>query len=147
MPRPPSTFWGRVQGMWSGPKRSTAGEAFDLSSLELPGSQLELLKALKTTGKPLIVVLISGKPLALPWVKENADAFLVQWYAGEQQGNTLADILLGDVNPSGRLNVSFPRSTGNTPCYYNYYPTDREYGNDHGGTPEDPALHYVFESP
>ena len=136
-----STFLGR------GPKRSTAGEAFDLSSLELPGSQLELLKALKATGKPLIVVLISGKPLALPWVKENADAFLVQWYAGEQQGNTLADILLGDVNPSGRLNVSFPRSTGNTPCYYNYYPTDREYGNDHGGTPEDPALHYVFESP
>lgn len=136
-----STFLGR------GPKRSTAGEAFDLSSLDLPGRQQQLLEALKATGKPLLVVLISGKPLAMPWVKDNADAFLVQWYAGEQQGNTLADILLGNVNPSGRLNVSFPRSTGNTPCYYNYYPTDREYGNDHGGSPEEPALHYVFEKP
>lgn len=101
-----STFLGR------GPKNSTTGEAFDLSSLELPGQQLKLLKEMKATGKPLIVVLISGKPLALPWVKENADAFVVQWYAGEQQGNSLADILTGKINPSGRLNVSFPRSTG-----------------------------------
>ena len=136
-----STFLGR------GPKKSTAGEAFDLSSLELPGKQGELLKALKATGKPLVVVLISGKPLAMPWVKENADAFIVQWYAGEQQGTSLAQILTGKVNPSGRLNVSFPRSTGNTPCFYNYYPTDREYGNDHGGSYEEPALHYVFEKP
>lgn len=136
-----STFLGR------GPKNSTAGEAFDLSSLELPGKQSELLKALKATGKPLVVVLISGKPLAMPWVKDNADAFVVQWYAGEQQGTSLAQILTGKVNPSGRLNVSFPRSTGNTPCYYNYYPTDREYGNDHGGSYEQPALHYVFEKP
>lgn len=136
-----STFLGR------GPRNSTSGEAFDLSSLELPGRQLDLLKALKATGKPLVVVLIAGKPFALPWVKENADAFVVQWYGGEQQGNALADILTGEVNPSGRLNVSFPRSTGNTPCYYNYYPTDREYGNDRGGTPDAPAMHYVFESP
>ena len=56
----------------------------------------------------MIVVLIAGKPLAMPWVKENADAVLVQWYAGEQQGCTLADILLGKVNPSGKLNVIFP---------------------------------------
>lgn len=136
-----STFLGR------GPRNSTAGEAFDLSSLDLPGRQLDLLKAVKATGKPLVVVLVSGKPLALPWVKENADAFLVQWYGGEQQGNSMADILLGNVNPSGRLNVSFPRSTGNLPCYYNYYPTDREYGNDRGGTPDAPAMHYIFEKP
>lgn len=136
-----STFLGR------GPKNSTTGEAFDLSSLELPGQQLKLLKKLKATGKPLVVVLISGKPLALPWVKENADAFVVQWYAGEQQGNSLADILTGKINPSGRLNVSFPRSTGNTPCFYNYYTTDREYGNDRGGSPDSPAMHYIFEKP
>ena len=74
----------------------------------------------------MIVVLITGKPLVLSWAKENADAILVQFYAGEQQGNSMAEILLGKVNPSGRLNISFPRSTGNTPCYYNYYPTDRE---------------------
>lgn len=136
-----STFLGR------GPVKSTSGEAFDLSSLELPGCQLELLKAVKSTGKPIVVILVSGKPMCLPWVKENADALLVQWYAGEQQGNAAADILIGAVNPSGRLNVSFPRSTGNLPCFYNYYPTDREYGNDRGGTPSEPAMHYVFESP
>lgn len=136
-----STYLGR------GPRNSTAGEGFDLSSLELPGRQLDLLKAVKATGKPMVVVFIAGKPLAMPWVKDNADAVLVQWYAGEQQGNSCADILLGRVNPSGRLNVSFPRSTGNNPCYYNYYPTDREYGNDHGGSLEKPALHYIFEKP
>ncbi|MCD7900369.1 MAG: glycoside hydrolase family 3 C-terminal domain-containing protein [Bacteroides sp.] len=125
----------------------TSGEGFDLSSLDLPGKQLELLKAIKATGKPLIVVLITGKPLVLSWVKENADAVLVQFYAGEQQGNSMADILVGNVNPSGRLNISFPRSTGNTPCYYNYYPTDREQSFDQGGSLENPAGHYVFEKP
>lgn len=129
------------------PRQSTAGEGFDMSSLDLPGRQLDLLKAVKATGKPMVVVFISGKPLAMPWVKENVDALLVQWYGGEQQGNTAADILLGNVNPSGRLNVSFPRSTGNTPCYYNYYATDKEYGSDHGGTYDEPATRYVFESP
>ena len=136
-----STFLGRS------PKYSTAGEGFDLSSLELPGKQEELLKAIKTTGKPMIVILIAGKPLVMSWAKENADAVLTQWYCGEQQGNSLADILTGKVNPSGRLNVSFPRSTGNTPCFYNYYPTDREYLNDKGGSYEEPGLHYVFEKP
>ncbi len=136
-----STFLGR------GPKYSTSGEGFDLSSLELPGKQEELLKAVKATGKPMIVVFIAGKPLAMPWVKENADAVLVQWYGGEQQGNSLADILLGKVNPSGRLNVSFPYSTGNTPCFYNYYPTDREQIFDSGGSYEEPRGHYIFEKP
>ena len=136
-----STYLGR------GPRKSTAGEGFDLSSLELPGRQLDLLKAVKATGKPMVVVFIAGKPLAMPWVKENADALLVQWYAGEQQGNSAADILVGNVNPSGRLNVSFPRSTGNTPCYYNYYKTDREQIFDRGGSYEEPAGHYIFEKP
>lgn len=137
-----STYLGRD------PKYSTAGEGFDLSSLELPGKQPELLRRLKELGKPMVVTLISGKPLVMTWAKEHADAVLVQWYAGEQQGNALADILLGNVNPSGRLNVSFPRSTGNTPCFYNYYKTDREYGrSDRGGTYDEPARHYVFERP
>ena len=112
-----STFLGR------GPRYSTAGEGFDLSSLELPGKQMELLKAVKATGKPMVVVFISGKPLVMTWAKENADAVLAQWYAGEQQGRSMADILVGNVNPSGRVNVSFPRSTGNTPCFYNFLRT------------------------
>ncbi len=136
-----STYLGRS------PKYSTAGEGFDLSSLELPGKQAELLKAIKATGKPMIVVLIAGKPMVMSWAKEHADAVLVQWYAGEQQGNALADILVGNVNPSGRLNVSFPRSTGNTPCFYNYYPTDREQQFDSGGSYEEPKGHYIFEKP
>lgn len=126
---------------------NTAGEGNDLSSLDLPGRQMDLLRAVKATGTPLVVVLISGKPFAMPWVKDNADAFLVQWYGGERQGLSLADILLGQVNPSGRLNVSFPRSTGNLPCFYNYLPTDREYYGGHGGTYEAPRERYVFEPP
>lgn len=125
----------------------TSGEGFDISSLELPGKQLELLKAVKQTGKPLVVVLITGKPLVMSWAKEHADAVLVQFYGGEQQGNSMADVLLGHVNPSGKLNVSFPRSTGNTPCYYNYYPTDREQVFDKGGSYEEPGGHYIFEKP
>lgn len=136
-----STYLGRS------PKNVTAGEGFDLSSLELPGKQNELLKAIKATGKPIIIVLIAGKPMVMSWAKENADAVLVQWYGGEQQGTSMADILLGKVNPSGKLNVSFPRSTGNTPCYYNYYPTDREQQFDSGGSLEEPKGHYVFEKP
>lgn len=136
-----STYLGRS------PKYSTAGEGFDLSSLDLPGSQQKLLEEIKKTGKPMVVVFIAGKPLALPWVKEHADALLVQWYAGEQQGRTLADILLGKVNPSGKLNISFPRSTGNTPCFYNHFITDRNEPFDKPGSPDDPKGHYIFDAP
>lgn len=136
-----STFLGR------GPKRSTAGEGFDLSSLELPGKQLELIEAVKATGKPMIVTLITGKPLVMTRVQEIADAVLVQFCGGQEQGNAMADVLLGNVNPSGKLTVSFPKSTGNTPCFYNHYPTDREEPFDYPGTYENPGLHYIFESP
>lgn len=108
------------------PTHSTAGEGFDMSSLELPGKQLDLIKAVKKTGKPIVVVLISGKPLVMEWVKNNVDAVLVQWYAGEKQGDSAAEILTGKVNPSGRLNVSFPLSTGNIPCFYNRYPSNED---------------------
>jgi len=136
-----STFLGRS------PHNSTAGEGFDLSSLELPGSQQDLLKAIKATGKPFIVVFIAGKPLAMPWVKENANAVLAQWYGGERQGRTLADILTGAVNPSGKLNVSFPRSTGNSPSYYNHFATERNEPFDSPGSPEQPRGHYIFDRP
>lgn len=95
----------------------------------------------------MIVVLITGKPLVMTWAKENADAVVLQFYGGEQQGNAMADVLFGNVNPSGRLNVSFPRSTGNTPCFYNYYPSDREQVFDKGGSYDDPNGDYIFEKP
>lgn len=129
------------------PQNQTSGESFDLSSLELPGVQQQLLEAVKATGKPMIVAFISGKPLAMPWVKENADAVLVQWYGGEKQGQSLADVIVGKVNPSGKLNVSFPRSTGNTPCFYNYNVTDRESIYDGGGSPSHPDRRYIFDKP
>ena len=81
-------------------KNVTSGEGFDLSSLDLPGKQLDLLKAVKATGKPVVVVLITGKPLVMTWAKEHADAVVLQFYGGEQQGNAMADVLLGKVNPS-----------------------------------------------
>jgi beta-glucosidase len=123
----------------------TCGEGFDLSQVELPGMQEKLLKELQKLGKPLIVVLISGKPAAIPWVKENADAILVQWYGGEQQGNALTDVLLGKVNPSGKLNVSFPQSTGHLPCYYNYLSGDKGFYHQ-PGSPDKPGRDYVLSS-
>lgn len=135
-----STFLGR------GGDKNTAGEAYDLSSLELPGRQLDLIKAVKAIGKPMIVVFITGKPLVMTYVQENADAALVQFCGGEQQGAAMADVLLGNVNPSGKLTVSFPRSTGNTPCFYNHYLTDRDFW-DQPGTPADPKMRYIFDIP
>jgi beta-glucosidase len=137
---------GTESGTFSDNENATCGEGFDLSDLKLPGVQEELIKAIKATGKPIIVVLVSGKPLAIPWVKENADAVLVQFYGGEQQGNALADVLLGKVNPSGRLNVSFPQSVGHLPCYYNYNPSDKGHYHEHGSL-EKPGRDYVFSNP
>ena len=137
---------GTSSGTFSDNKNATCGEGFDLSDLKLPGVQEDLIKEIKATGKPLIVVLVTGKPLAIPWVKEHADAILLQFYGGEEQGNALADVLFGKVNPSGRLNVSFPQSVGNLPCFYNYKPSDKGLYKVHGST-EKPGRDYVFSSP
>ena len=124
----------------------TCGEGYDLSDMTLTGAQEELIKAIHATGKPVIVVLLSGKPFAMPWVKENIPTILVQWYPGEQGGNALYDVLFGEVNPSGKLNYSFPKSTGNMPCYYNHLPTDRGFYHQ-PGKPNQPGRDYVFETP
>lgn len=124
----------------------TCGEGYDLSDMTLTGAQEELIKAIHATGKPVIVVLLSGKPFAMPWVKENIPTILVQWYPGEQGGNALYDVLFGEVNPSGKLNYSFPKSTGNMPCYYNHLPTDRGFYHQ-PGKPNQPGRDYVFDTP
>lgn len=124
----------------------TTGEGYDLSDLKLPGVQEELIRAVRLAGKPIVVVLVTGKPFALQWVKQNADAVVVQWYAGEQEGNSIADILLGRVNPSGKLPVSFPQSVGHLPVYYNYLPTDKGYYKSPGSV-EKPGRDYVFSTP
>ena len=134
---------GTESGTFTDNKNATCGEGFDLSDLKLPGVQEDLIKEIKATGKPIIVVLLAGKPLAIPWVKENADAIVVQWYGGEQQGNALADVLFGKVNPSGRLNVSFPQSVGQLPCFYNYRPSDKGFYHQPGSL-DKPGRDYVF---
>lgn len=97
-----------------------SGEGFDRSNLDLLGSQLELLKAVKDTGTPVILVTIKGRPLNLNWAEDNIPAIVDAWYPGQEGGNAIADVLFGDVNPAGRLTVSVPKSVGQLPVYYNY---------------------------
>lgn len=101
------------------------GEAASRSSLDLPGRQLELVQAIYATGKPTVVVLVNGRPLSIGWVVNNVPAILESWMGGSQSGNAIADILFGDVNPSAKLPVTFPRSVGQVPMYYNYMNTGR----------------------
>ena len=96
-----------------------AGEGFDRASLELLGLQNELLRAVKATGKPVVVVYVEGRPLDKNWAAEKADALLTMWYPGGEGGTALADVLFGDYNPAGRLPVSVPRNVGQLPVYYN----------------------------
>ncbi|MGO4303611.1 beta-glucosidase BglX [Cupriavidus sp. RAF12] len=110
-----------------GESRGMSHEASSRTSLSLPGSQQTLLKALRTTGKPLVVVLMNGRPLTVNWEKENADALLETWYAGTEGGHAIADVLFGDENPSGKLPISFPRSLGQIPTYYNHLRIGRPF--------------------
>lgn len=96
-----------------------SGEGFDRATLTLLGKQNELLRALKATGKPLVVVYIEGRPLDKLWASENADVLLTAFYPGQQGGMAIADVLFGDYNPAGRLPMTIPRSLGQIPIYYN----------------------------
>ena len=96
-----------------------AGEGYDRATLDLLGQQNELLKAVRSVGKPVVVVYIEGRPLDKNWASEKADALLTMWYPGGEGGTALADVLFGDYNPAGRLPVSVPRSVGQLPVYYN----------------------------
>ncbi|ANE51042.1 beta-glucosidase BglX [Flavisolibacter tropicus] len=102
-----------------------SGESASRSDITLPASQLELLKALKKTGKPLVVVVMSGRPLALNWEAANANALLQGWFGGHEFGPALADVLFGNYNPSGKLTMTFPRNVGQVPIYYNHKTTGR----------------------
>ncbi|HEX8847177.1 MAG TPA: glycoside hydrolase family 3 N-terminal domain-containing protein [Pyrinomonadaceae bacterium] len=108
-----------------GEHKDMSGEAASRSSLDLPGRQLDLIKAVHETGKPYVVVLMNGRPLTINWVAENSPAILEAWFAGTQAGNAIADLLFGDANPGGKLPVTFPRAVGQIPLYYNYKNTGR----------------------
>lgn len=125
---------------------STSGEGIDLNDISLTGAQEQLIQAVCNTGKPVVVILVAGKPFAIPYVKENVPAVLAQWYAGEQAGHSIASILFGDVNPSGKLTFSFPQSTGHLPVFYNHLSTDKGYYKEPGSY-DKPGRDYVFSSP
>lgn len=97
-----------------------SGEAASRSSLKLSGGQEELLEAVAATGKPVVLVLINGRPLDISWAAEHVSAILEAWYPGNEAGNGIADVLFGDANPAGHLPVSWPRKSGEVPLYYNH---------------------------
>ena len=108
-----------------GETREMSGEAESRSMLDLPGKQEELIEAIKATGKPFAVVLFNGRPLAIEKAVADSPAVLEAWFGGVEAGNAVADVLYGNVNPGGKLPVSFPRNEGQVPIYYNHKPTGR----------------------
>ena len=108
-----------------GESAEMSGESSSLSNIELPENQRDLLKALLKTGKPVVMVLFTGRPLALTWEEENVPAILNVWFAGSEAGDAIADVLFGDVNPSGKLSTTFPQNVGQIPIYYNHKNTGR----------------------
>ncbi|WP_256813858.1 MULTISPECIES: beta-glucosidase BglX [unclassified Serratia (in: enterobacteria)] len=116
-----------------GESQGMAHEASSRADITIPQSQRDLIAALKATGKPLVLVLMNGRPLALSWESQQADAMLETWYSGTEGGNAVADVLFGDYNPSGKLPMTFPRSVGQIPMYYNHLNTGRPFGKENPG--------------
>lgn len=133
-------------GPESEPKDSfTCGEGYDVTDINPEGVQRQLLQAIYKTGKPVILVLIHGRPWSINWEKEHIQAILEAWYPGEKGGAAIANILFGRVNPSGRLNVSIPQSTGHIPVFYNHVSSGRGFYHN-PGSPDKPGQDYVFSS-
>ena len=110
-----------------GESQSMSGESSSRSDIGIPASQERLLKEMVATGKPVVLVLFTGRPLTLPWEAEHCTSILNVWAPGTEAGNAIADVLFGDVNPSGKLSATFPRSVGQIPLYYNHKNTGRPY--------------------
>jgi len=131
-----------------GEPRDWSGESSSRSDLGLPGRQQELFDVVAGTGKPVIVVLFNGRPLALPRIQEKAAAILEAWHPGIQGANGVADVLFGDVDPAGRLTTTFPRSIGQVPIHYNHFNTGRpgtgEYKGQYVDGPSTPLYPFGF---
>jgi beta-glucosidase len=108
-----------------GEAKEMVGEAASRSSLDLPGRQMDLVKEVSATGKPTIVVLINGRPPTIGWIVDKVPSILEAWMGGTEAGNAIADVLFGDVNPGGKLPLTFPRVVGQVPIYYNHLNTGR----------------------
>jgi beta-glucosidase len=101
----------------------TTGETRDSVDLRLPGRQEDLARAVAASGKPVVVVLVNGRPFAMPWLADHANAILEAWLPGEEGGTAIADTLFGDANPGGKLPITFPRNVGQVPIFYNHKPS------------------------
>lgn len=126
-----------------------SGEAASRTSLDLPGRQMELIQAIHSLGKPYVIVLMNGRPLTINWLAENSPAILETWFAGTQAGPAIADVLFGDVNPGGKLPVTFPRTLGQVPIYYNHKstgrpPTDQKYTSKYLDVPVTPLYPFGY---
>ena len=110
-----------------GESRGMSHESSSRTDLNIPENQRELIRALKATGKPLVLVLMNGRPLSILEEKEQADAILETWFSGTEGGNAIADVLFGDYNPSGKLPITIPRSVGQIPTYYNHLTIGRPF--------------------
>ncbi len=111
-----------------GESAEMSGESSSRSNIEIPAIQQKLLKALLATGKPMVLVLFTGRPLALKWENDNIPAILNVWFAGSEAGDAIADVLFGNVNPSGKLSTTFPQNVGQVPLFYNHKNTGRPLG-------------------
>jgi len=101
-----------------GESAEMTGESSSRTNIEIPQIQKDLLKALVATGKPVVLVLFTGRPLALKWENENIPSILNVWFGGSEAGYAIADVLFGNTNPSGKLTTTFPQSVGQLPMYY-----------------------------
>ena len=113
-----------------GESSEMSGESSSRSDISIPDVQKELLKALLKTGKPVVLVLFDGRPLTIEWESENVPAILNAWFGGTEAAYSIADVLFGDVNPSGKLTMSFPKNVGQIPIYYCHKNTGRPLGDD-----------------
>ena len=123
-------FYSGISANLEGEEMSVNVEGFkggDRTSLDLPKEQLKLLKAIKATGKPVVLINTSGSPIALNWEKDNIPAILQAWYPGEEGGNAIADVIFGDYNPAGRLPLTFYKSVNDLPAFDNYFMKGRTY--------------------
>jgi beta-glucosidase len=119
-----------------GEKKGISGEGFDRSDLNLPDNQEELLEAIVKTSVPVVLVLQNGRALSIPWAANNVPAILEAWYPGEFGGQAIAETLLGDNNPAGRLPVTFPKSVGQLPVFYNHFPSKGDNYVDGDDSPQ-----------
>jgi len=108
-----------------GESREMSGEAASRAYLDLPGLQEDLLKAVHATGTPIVMVLMNGRPLSISWAAEHIPSIIEAWFPGIQAGNAIADVIFGDYNPGGKIPVTFPRTVGQVPIYYNHKSTGR----------------------